>query len=139
MKHLKHRKIFESNIDDINYIFMEIRDDGYNVDINKTRKDNTQRITINRTYKNYGRDSDGIFNFEKPFMISEIIDVVERIIRINNQVSLYDIKLYNKYANNKFNRLSKDKKMTWKNFLSIINREFDLKTQIKEIVLLVEL
>jgi len=100
MKHLKHRKIFESNIDDINYIFMEIRDDGYNVDINKTRKDNTQRITINRTYKNYGRDSDGIFNFEKPFMISEIIDVVERIIRINNQVSLYDIKLYNKYANN---------------------------------------
>jgi len=33
-------------------------------------------------------------------MISEIIDVVERIIRINNQVSLYDIKLYNKYANN---------------------------------------
>jgi len=118
---------------------MEIRDDGYNVDINKTRKDNTQRITINRTYKNYGRDSDGIFNFEKPFMISEIIDVVERIIRINNQVSLYDIKLYNKYANNKFNRLSKDKKMTWKNFLSIINREFDLKTQIKEIVLLVEL
>jgi hypothetical protein len=147
MNHLKTYKLFESNIDDINDIFMELRDDGYNIRINRKKGDGVYSIIITKTDDKYGYDNDGNFNYEKPFIFSEILDDIDRFLSTGNiEISCSDFTLYNKYEDRNLVRLLKSPKSlsgvvsySWVDFISILRKEFGLATLFNSIELVIKI
>lgn len=140
MKHLKTYKIFESTMDDVNDIFMEMRDDGYNVRINKRYK-SVYRISINRTDKSYGWDDEGNFNYEKPFKFSEIMEDIDRVIDMlidthgDTHVLICDeMRLYNPYEDKKLSRVFENHfDITWDMLKKEMSEDFGLDTLVNSL------
>ncbi len=146
MRYLKTYKIFEAidNIEDIEDIFHELRDEGYYVKIfpHRQTKQNgsvlTYRIEINKHHNNeYGYDEDNNFQFEKPFIFSEIIDVVDRSLSIigDSYIVTCDVELYNPYEDKKFNRVFKDRAITWDELNKEMRQDFGLATLVNSLEL----
>lgn len=146
MNHLKTYKLFESNIDDINDIFMELRDGGYNIRINKKKGDGVYSIIIAKNGDISGYDDDGNFNYENPFMLPEIMDDIDRVLSLGIEIVCSDFTLYNKYEDRNLVRLLKSPKSffgivsySWVDFTSTLRKEFGLATLFDNIELIIKI